>query len=88
MEQFTRALAREIGPRGVTVNMVAPGPVDTPFYFSAENAESIARATRSSVAGRLGRIDDIVPLVAFLASPRAQWITAQTIFINGGSVAR
>jgi NAD(P)-dependent dehydrogenase (short-subunit alcohol dehydrogenase family) len=88
MEQFTRALAREIGARGVTVNMVAPGPVDTPFYFAAESTDSVARATRTTVAGRLGRIDDVVPLVAFLASPRSQWITAQTIFINGGSVAR
>ncbi|MFL6679327.1 MAG: SDR family oxidoreductase [Burkholderiaceae bacterium] len=88
LEAFTRALAKEVGPRGITVNVVAPGPVDTPFYHGAESTESEARAVTASVAGRLGRIEDIVPLVEFLASPESQWITAQTLFINGGYVAR
>ena len=88
MEPFTRALAREIGSRGVTVNVIAPGPIDTPFYHAVETPETVAYATNLSVARRLGRTDDIVPLVQFLASPGAQWITAQTIFINGGYFAR
>ena len=88
LEDFTRALAREIGGRGVTVNVVAPGPVDDAFYHGAETPESVARATTAGVAGRLGHIEDIVPLIEFLASPQSQWITAQTLFINGGYLAR
>lgn len=88
LEAFTRALAKEIGARGITVNVVAPGPIDTPFYHGAETPESVARATGASVAGRLGRVEDIVPLIEFLASPQSQWVTAQTLFINGGYLAR
>lgn len=88
LEDFTRALAWEIGARGVTVNTVAPGPIDTPFYHGQETQESAAFSARRSVAGRLGHVEDIVPVVAFIASPRAQWITAQTIFVNGGYAAR
>lgn len=88
LEDFTRSLAKEIGQRGVTVNVVAPGPIDTTFYHGAETPESVARATQASVAGRLGHVEDIVPLIEFLASPQSQWITAQTLFINGGYLAR
>lgn len=88
MEHFTRALAKEIGGRGVTVNMVAPGAFDTPFFRGPETPETIAYISRGSVAGRLGKVDDMVPLIEFLALPRSQWITAQTIFINGGYLAR
>jgi len=88
LEDFTRALAREIGERGVTVNVIAPGPLDDSFYRDAETPESVARATQASVLHRLGKVEDIVPLVEFLASPGSQWITAQTLFINGGYLAR
>jgi NAD(P)-dependent dehydrogenase (short-subunit alcohol dehydrogenase family) len=88
LEDFTRALAQEIGSRGVTVNTIAPGPVDTPFYHRQETVESAANAARRVPAQRLGQVTDIVPLVVFLASPQSQWITAQTIFINGGYISR
>ena len=88
LEDFTRSLAREIGHRGVTVNVIAPGPIDTAFYHGAETPESVARATTASVAGRLGRVADIVPMIEFLASPQSQWVTAQTLFVNGGYLAR
>jgi NAD(P)-dependent dehydrogenase (short-subunit alcohol dehydrogenase family) len=88
LEDFTRALAREIGGRGVTVNTVAPGPIDTPFYHGQETEQSVAYASKLSVAGRLGRPDDIVPMIEFLASPRSQWVTGQTLFVNGGYLAR
>jgi NAD(P)-dependent dehydrogenase (short-subunit alcohol dehydrogenase family) len=88
LEDFTRALAREIGGKGVTVNCVAPGPIDTPFYHGQESRESTAYATGASVAKRLGVPEDIVPVVEFLASPRSQWVTAQTIFVNGGYLSR
>jgi NAD(P)-dependent dehydrogenase (short-subunit alcohol dehydrogenase family) len=87
MEDFTRALAREVDwKRNITVNTVAPGPVDTPFFRAPESPEAIAAITR--LAGRLGEVSDIVPLVEFLASPQSRWVNAQTIFINGGYLTR
>ncbi|MGL4610531.1 MAG: SDR family oxidoreductase [Trueperaceae bacterium] len=88
VEEFTRMVTREIGSRGITVNTVNPGPFNTPFFHSAETPESTEFASNLSVAGRLGEIPDLVPLVAFLASPAAQWITGQSIWINGGYLTR
>jgi len=88
LEDFTRALAIEIGARGITVNTVAPGPIDTSFFHGQETPESTAYLSHASVSGELGRIDQIAPTIRFLASAEAQWITAQTIFVNGGFVAR
>lgn len=88
LEHFTRALAKEIGSRGVTVNVVAPGPINTEFFHGEENEQSTAFLSSMSVAGRLGEITDVVPLVDFLASDGSQWITAQTLFVNGGFLAR
>lgn len=87
MEDFTRALAKEIDwKRNITVNTIGPGPVNTPFLRDSESPEGLAAATQ--LAGRLGTIDDIVPLVEFLASPQSRWVNGQTIFINGGYVTR
>ncbi|WP_299401835.1 SDR family oxidoreductase [uncultured Roseobacter sp.] len=88
LEDFTRALAKEIGSHGVTVNVVAPGPINTAFFHGEENEQSTAYLSNMSVAGRLGEITDIVPLIDFLASSSSKWVTAQTLFINGGFLAR
>ena len=88
LEHFSRALAKEIGDRGITVNVVAPGPLDTSFFYPAETDESVEFLKHMSVSGELGKVEDIVPLVRFLALPEGQWVTAQTMFINGGFVAR
>jgi 3-oxoacyl-[acyl-carrier protein] reductase len=68
------------------VNCVAPGPLDTSFYHGVETEQSTATAKSLSVANRLGQISDFVRLVAFLCTPEAGWITAQTIRINGGMI--
>jgi 3-oxoacyl-[acyl-carrier protein] reductase len=86
-EHYVRGLAKELGPRDITVNAVAPGPINSPFYFGAETEQSFQAATRLSGAGRLGEWDEIVPLIAFLGTPDAQWITAQAVRINGGMTA-
>jgi NAD(P)-dependent dehydrogenase (short-subunit alcohol dehydrogenase family) len=88
MEELTRMMSRELGARGITVNTVAPGPIDTPFFHSMETPETTAFASNLSTARRLGTIQDIVPLVTFLASPQAQWVNGQTLWINGGYLTR
>jgi len=88
MEEYTRALTKEVGGRGITVNVVCPGAVDTPFFHSQETAQSVAYISKLSIAGRLGIVSDIVPLVAFLASEKSQWISGQTFWINGGYSTR
>jgi NAD(P)-dependent dehydrogenase (short-subunit alcohol dehydrogenase family) len=86
-EHYVRALAKELGSRRITVNAVGPGPINSPFYFGAETEQSFQTASRLSAAGRLGEWDEIVPLIGFLCTPDAQWITAQTIRVNGGMTA-
>lgn len=86
-EHYVRALGKELGPRGITVNAVGPGPINSPFYFGVETEQSFRAASGMSGAGRLGEWDEIVPLITFLATPDAQWINAQTIRINGGMTA-
>jgi NAD(P)-dependent dehydrogenase (short-subunit alcohol dehydrogenase family) len=88
VEQFTRALAKELGARGITVNTIAPGAVDTPFFHGEETPQSVEYVKKSHVAGRLATVDEIVGTLEFLASSRAQWVSAQTIFVNNGYLAR
>jgi NAD(P)-dependent dehydrogenase (short-subunit alcohol dehydrogenase family) len=87
VEHFTKAFAKEIGPRGVTVNCVAPGPQKTDFLFAVENDETIAWLSGMTISGELGDPGDVVPVVRFLAAPEARWVTAQTVYVNGGMIA-
>jgi NAD(P)-dependent dehydrogenase (short-subunit alcohol dehydrogenase family) len=87
VEHFTRAAAKELGPRGISVNNVAPGPMDTPFFYPAEMPEAVAYHKSQSMNGELTKIEDIVPIVKFLATD-GWWITGQTIFANGGYTTR
>ncbi|MEM7408039.1 MAG: SDR family oxidoreductase [Pseudomonadota bacterium] len=88
VEEYTRMLAKELGARRITVNSFGPGPVDTPFFHGQETPQSAAYASKLSTEKRLGTVDDIAPVVAFLASPESQWVNGQTIWINGGYVTR
>ena len=80
---FTRSLAREVGSRGITANVVAPGFVDTDMTRALPEEQRNALATRIPL-GRLGSPEDIAAAVTFLASPRASWITGDTLNVNGG----
>ena len=80
---MTRALAREIGSRGITVNCVAPGFIDTDMTKGLPEAQQTALLTQIPL-GRLGSPDDIAHAVAFLASPHAGYITGTTLHVNGG----
>ena len=80
---FSKSLAREIGSRGVTVNVVAPGFIATDMtaQLSADQQEQLAKQIP---LGRLGGVEDIAHAVAFLASPGAGYITGETLHVNGG----
>ena len=80
---FTRSLAREVGSRGITVNVVAPGFIDTDMTKALPEEQRQALAGQIPL-GRLGTPGDIAAAVAFLASDQAGWITGETLNVNGG----
>ncbi len=87
VEHFTRAAAKEFGARGISVTAVGPGPMDTPFFYGQETPERTAYHKSQAMNGNLTKIEDIVPIVKFLATD-GWWITGQTIFANGGYTTR
>jgi 3-oxoacyl-[acyl-carrier protein] reductase len=80
---FTKSLAREIGSRGITVNAVAPGFIDTDMTRELPEAQQQALLEQIPL-GRLGGVEDIANAVAFLASEDAAYITGETLHVNGG----
>lgn len=87
VEHFTRAASKEFGDRGISVTAVAPGPMDTPFFYGQETEDAVAYHKSASALGGLTDIKDIAPLVEFLVTA-GWWITGQTIFANGGYTTR
>ena len=87
VEHFTKAFAKEIGGRGVTVNCIAPGPQKTSFFFNAETPDTIAWLSGMTINGDLGEPVDVVPVMRFLAAPETRWVTAQTVYVNGGMIS-
>lgn len=86
IEVLTRYLAKELGPRGITVNVVAPGAIETDFGGGAvRDNEALNKHIASVTAlGRVGLPDDIGPMIAALLSEENRWITAQRIEVSGG----
>jgi 3-oxoacyl-[acyl-carrier protein] reductase len=80
---FSKSLAREVGSRGITVNVVAPGFIATDMTAKLD-AEQQKQLVDRVALGRLGAVQDIAHAVAFLASPQAGYITGETLHVNGG----
>jgi len=81
---FTRALAREMGQHGITVNAVSPGPIDTDIMGGTLTDERKEALSADVLMGRVGTREEVAALLAFLLSEEAGWVTAATYDINGG----
>ncbi|TPJ37801.1 SDR family oxidoreductase [Mesorhizobium sp. B2-5-13] len=86
VEAMTHILAKELGARGITVNAVAPGPVETALFTDGKSAAQIEATAKMIPLGRLGQPDDIAGVVSFLAGPDSGWINGQIIRANGGVI--
>jgi 3-oxoacyl-[acyl-carrier protein] reductase len=84
IEQLTRVFAKEMGERGITANIVAPGPVNTELFTTGKTEQDIERISAMSVLNRVGETGEIAELVLFLVSNEAGWVTGQNISASGG----
>ena len=84
VEAFTRCWSEDLGQRGITVNTVSPGMVETDLLMAVTPQENLENMAKLSPFGRLGQPRDIADVVAFLCSEDARWITANNILANGG----
>lgn len=83
IEGFTRSLAQEVGSRGITVNAVAPGFIETDMTAELDENQVALMSSRIPL-GTLGQADDVANAVAFLSSDKAAYITGETLHVNGG----
>ncbi|SOD41634.1 SDR family oxidoreductase [Nitrosovibrio sp. Nv4] len=84
VEQLTRVFAKEMGERGITANIISPGPVNTEMFTAGKSEETIKRMAAMSFTGRVGEPKDIARVVLFLVSDEAGWVTGQNISASGG----
>jgi len=83
VEGLTRVLAKEVGSRGITVNTVAPGPVETELFLTGKSTSDVERLAGLAPQHRIGQPGDIADAVALLVSRDARWISGQVVRVNG-----
>lgn len=86
VEAITHILAKELGPKGITVNAVAPGPVETELFMKGKSDDLLKAIIGMNPLKRLGQPEDIAGVVSFLAGPDGGWVNGQLIRANGGVV--
>lgn len=86
VEQISRQLAREFGPKNITINTIAPGPTRTELFLEGKTSEQLQALKGNNAFGRFGETNDIADALAFLVSDESRWITGQTIRVNGGMI--
>lgn len=86
VEAMTHILAKELGPRRITVNAVAPGPVATELFLDGKDEATINHIKQMNPLGRLGEVKDIADVVSFLVGPDGGWVNGQVIRANGGVI--
>lgn len=86
VEQFTRQLAKEFAAKQITMNAIAPGPVNTELFTEGKTEAQIEGIKKLIGLGRIGEPEDIANVIEFLVSDKSQWITGQTIRVNGGFI--
>ena len=86
VETMTRIAAKELGQRQITVNAVAPGPVETDMFMTGKSDDVIKAMVGNIPLGRIGQPADIAAIVSFLASEEGRWVNGQVLRANGGAV--
>lgn len=85
VEHLVRILAKDLGSKGITVNAICPGPVDTDLFRNGKTEQQIQFFASMHPQKRIGTPDEVAPVVAFLAKDEAGWVNGQKLFVNGVS---
>ena len=83
---MSHVLSKELGPKNITVNVVAPGPVATKLFLDGKTDEDIKPIVQRTPLARLGEPEDIARAISFLVSPDGTWVNGQVLRVNGGII--